>query len=105
MRCTTAMVVGRTQLYFKASELQPLASLSSLLSFALILTCSSLNSMHQASPMLPAALTALSDILSPPLRAILWRSVGLALGLVAVLAIALQRLLSWFATSGAVWLE
>ncbi|HEU0084187.1 MAG TPA: sulfate transporter family protein [Bradyrhizobium sp.] len=55
--------------------------------------------------MLPAALTALSDILSPPLRAILWRAIGLALGLVAVLAIALQRGLSWFAGSGEVWLE
>src|SRR3954447_23143933 len=57
------------------------------------------------SPMLLAAFTALSDILSPPLRAILWKSVGLALVLVAVLAIALQRLLSWFAGSGEVWLE
>src|SRR5436305_9311172 len=55
--------------------------------------------------MLTAALTALSQILPPPMRAILWRSIGLALVLVAVLAIALQRLLSWFATSGEVWLE
>jgi CysZ protein len=55
--------------------------------------------------MLPAALTALSDILSPPLRAILWRAIALALVLVAVLAIALQRWLSWFAGSGEVWLE
>src|SRR3954470_22256312 len=55
--------------------------------------------------MLPAAVTALSDMLSRPLRAILWRSVGLALVLVAVLAIVLQRLLSWFAGSGEVWLE
>jgi uncharacterized protein involved in cysteine biosynthesis len=55
--------------------------------------------------MLPAALTALSDILSRPLRAILWRAIALALVLVAVLALALQRLLSWFAGSGEVWLE
>jgi CysZ protein len=55
--------------------------------------------------MLPAAVAALSDILSRPLRAILWRSIGLALVLVAVLAFALQRLLSWFAGSGEVWLE
>jgi uncharacterized protein involved in cysteine biosynthesis len=55
--------------------------------------------------MLPAAVTALSDILSPPLRAILWRAIALALVLVAVLAIALQRLLAWFAGSGEVWLE
>src|SRR3954452_3038369 len=55
--------------------------------------------------MLTAAFTALSQILSPPMRAILWRSIGLALVLVAVLAVALQRLLSWFATSGEAWLE
>ena len=55
--------------------------------------------------MLAAAVTALSDILSGPLRAILWRSIGLALVLVAVLAVALQRLLSWLAGSGEAWLE
>src|SRR4051812_13731026 len=55
--------------------------------------------------MLPAALSALRDILSPPLRAILCRAVALALVLVAVLAIALQRLLAWFAASGEAWLE
>src|SRR3954466_12342609 len=55
--------------------------------------------------MLTAAATALSQILSPPMRAILWRSIGLALVLVAALAFALQRLLSWFASSGEVWLE
>ena len=55
--------------------------------------------------MLDAAVKALSQILSPPMRTILWRSIGLALVLVAVLAIGLQRLLSWFAESGEVWAE
>src|SRR3954452_22480862 len=55
--------------------------------------------------MLTAAINALSQILSPPMRAILWKSIGLALVLVAALAVALQRLLSWFAASGEVWLE
>src|SRR3954471_5820528 len=55
--------------------------------------------------MLAAAFTALTQILSPPMRSILWKSIGLALVLIAVLAVALQRLLSWFATSGEVWLE
>jgi uncharacterized protein involved in cysteine biosynthesis len=55
--------------------------------------------------MLDAAVKALSQILSPPMRSILWRSIGLALVLITVLAIALQRLLSWFATSGAAWAE
>src|SRR5450759_5369497 len=55
--------------------------------------------------MLDAAVKALSQILSPPMRSILWRSIGLALVLTTVLAIGLQRLLSWFATSGEGWLE
>jgi CysZ protein len=55
--------------------------------------------------MLSAATQALSQILSPPMRAILWRSIGLALVLIAALAVGLQRMLSWFATSGEVWLE
>ncbi len=55
--------------------------------------------------MLDAAVKALSQILSPPMRSILWRSVGLALVLIVVLAISLQRLLSWFATSGEGWAE
>jgi CysZ protein len=55
--------------------------------------------------MLEAAIKALSQILSPPMRSILWRSIGLALALIVVLAIGLQRLLSWFATSGEGWAE
>src|SRR5713226_7043494 len=55
--------------------------------------------------MLDAAVKALSQILSPPMRSILWRSMGLALVLITVLAIGLQRLLSWFATSGEQWAE
>jgi CysZ protein len=55
--------------------------------------------------MLDAAVKALSQILSPPMRSILWRSIGLALVLIAVLAVGLQRLLSWLAASGEVWAE
>ena len=55
--------------------------------------------------MLDAAIKALWQILSPPMRSILWRSIGLALVLIVVLAIGLQRLLSWFATSGEGWAE
>jgi CysZ protein len=55
--------------------------------------------------MLDAAVKALSQILSPPMRSILWRSVGVALVLIAALAIGLQRLLSWFATYGEGWAE
>jgi uncharacterized protein involved in cysteine biosynthesis len=55
--------------------------------------------------MLTDAFKALSQILSPPMRKILWRSVGLALVLITVVAIALQRGLSWLATYGEVWAE
>src|ERR1700761_7324677 len=55
--------------------------------------------------MLDAAVKALSQILSPPMRSILWRSIGLALALIVVLAVGLQRLLAWFATSGEAWGE
>src|SRR5450755_1333620 len=55
--------------------------------------------------MIDAAVKALTQILSPPMRSILWRSIGLALVLIVVLAIGLQRLLSWFATSGEGWAE
>jgi len=55
--------------------------------------------------MIDAAVKALSQMLSPPMRTILWRSVGLSLVLITVLAIGLQRLLSWLATAGEGWAE
>lgn len=53
--------------------------------------------------MLEAAAKALSQMLTPPMRRILWRSIALALGILAVAAIALQRFLSWATTSGEQW--
>ncbi|WP_407157382.1 sulfate transporter family protein [Bradyrhizobium sp. STM 3557] len=55
--------------------------------------------------MIDAAIKALSQMLSPPVRSILWRSIGVALVLITVLAIGLQRLLSWLATAGEGWAE
>jgi CysZ protein len=55
--------------------------------------------------MLDATVKAISQMLSPPMRSILWRSIGLALVLITVLAIGLQRLLNWFAEYGSVWAE
>ncbi|MDB5619809.1 sulfate transporter family protein [Tardiphaga sp.] len=55
--------------------------------------------------MFTAAAKALSQILSPPMRSILWKSIGLALVLIVVLGIGMQRGLSWLATSGEVWAE
>src|ERR1700736_6217831 len=50
--------------------------------------------------MLDPVVSAVSQTLTPPMRSILWRSIGLALVLIVVLAIGLQRLLSGLATSG-----
>ena len=55
--------------------------------------------------MIDAAIKAMSQMLSPPMRSILWRSIGLALVLLTVLAIGLQRLLNWLATAGEGWAE
>src|SRR4051794_41965978 len=49
----------------------------------------------RGTPMLDAAVKALSQMISPPMRSILWRSIGVALVLIIVLAIGLQRLLRW----------
>ena len=56
-------------------------------------------------PMLDAAGKALADMFSPPLRAVLWKSIGLALALIVVIGIALNRLLVSLADSGATWAE
>jgi CysZ protein len=55
--------------------------------------------------MLEAAFKAAADILTPPLRAVLVKSVLLALAVIVVIGIALQRVLSHFADSGATWAE
>src|SRR4026209_834567 len=55
--------------------------------------------------MLDAAVKAISQILSPPMRTILWRSIGLALVLAAVLAIGLQRALGGLGVAGEGWAE
>lgn len=53
--------------------------------------------------MFDAAIKALSQMVSPPLRSILWKAIGLALVLIAFAAVGLQRLLSWLAGSGEQW--
>jgi CysZ protein len=55
--------------------------------------------------MLDAAVKALAQMLSPPFRSVLWRSVALALVLIVLIGIALQRLLTWLATAGESWAE
>ncbi|HET9715942.1 MAG TPA: sulfate transporter family protein [Pseudolabrys sp.] len=55
--------------------------------------------------MIDAAIKAFSQMLSPALRRVLLKAVGLALVVIAVLGIVLHRLLSAWAASGAAWAE
>src|SRR6266511_5532916 len=59
----------------------------------------------RGSAMLDAAIKALSQMLSPPFRAVLIKSMGLAAVLLIVLAIGLHRLIAWLAGGGEMWLE
>jgi len=55
--------------------------------------------------MLDAAIKALAQMFTPPFRAVLLKSIGLALLLLIMLGIALQRLFAWLAAAGAGYLE
>jgi uncharacterized protein involved in cysteine biosynthesis len=55
--------------------------------------------------MLQAAFNALSQMLSPPFRTVLFRSAGLALLLVVLMGIGLYWLLSWLGGEGLTWME
>jgi uncharacterized protein involved in cysteine biosynthesis len=55
--------------------------------------------------MLSAAAKALSQMFSPPFRAVLLKSAGLALLVLIVLGVALQRLLTWLVQYGGDWLQ
>ena len=55
--------------------------------------------------MLEDAARAISQMLSPPLRAVLWKSIGLALALIVVVAIVVNRLISWVLGAGSVAVE
>jgi uncharacterized protein involved in cysteine biosynthesis len=55
--------------------------------------------------MLDDAAKALTQIFSPLLRAILWRSIGLALALIVAAAIALDRLIVWLLGAGSASVE
>jgi CysZ protein len=50
--------------------------------------------------MLDAAVKAIVQMFSPPLRAVLWKSIALALGLIIILAAVLYRLIVWLVGSG-----
>jgi CysZ protein len=55
--------------------------------------------------MIDAAITALSQLFTRPLRAVLMKAVGLALLLIVIIGIVLNRILSALAASGATWAE
>jgi CysZ protein len=55
--------------------------------------------------MLDAAAKALAQMFTRPFRTVLLKSVALAIALLAVLAIALYRLLEWLTSTGETWAE
>ncbi len=55
--------------------------------------------------MLAAVFKALDQMFTPPFRAVLLKSVGLAIALLVVLVIVLFRLLEWLSGTGLSWLE
>lgn len=55
--------------------------------------------------MIDAAIKALAQMFTPPLRAVLVKATGLALILIIIIAIILQRLLSVLAQHGTTWAE
>ena len=55
--------------------------------------------------MFDAAIKALTQMLSPPFRRVLLKSIGLALILIVLIGIGLNRLFSWLAASGTAWAE
>jgi CysZ protein len=55
--------------------------------------------------MFDVAARAFAQMLSPPMRAILWKAIGLSLVLIVMGGVGLQRLLAWLAGSGAIWIE
>jgi len=55
--------------------------------------------------MLQAAIDAITQMFSPPLRAVLWKSIALALALIIMVSIALHRAIVWLVGAGSSWGE
>ncbi len=55
--------------------------------------------------MIDDAVKALTQMFSPPLRAVLWKSIGLALALIIAVGIALDRLIVWLVGTGSTSIE
>ncbi len=55
--------------------------------------------------MLEDAARAITQMFSPPLRAVLWKAIGLALGLIVVVGIVLDRAIVWLLGAGSTAVE
>ena len=55
--------------------------------------------------MFDAAIKALTQMFSPPFRRVLLKSIGLALILIVLIGVGLNRVFSWMAAGGAAWAE
>jgi CysZ protein len=55
--------------------------------------------------MIDDVINAITQMFSPPLRAVLWRSIGLALALIVAVGIALERLIVWMLGAGSASVE
>jgi len=55
--------------------------------------------------MLDAALKALAQMMTPPFRTVLWKSIGVAIVVLILIGIALQRVYAYLAAEGSGWLD
>jgi CysZ protein len=55
--------------------------------------------------MIDAVVNSITQMFAPPLRAVLWRSIGLALVLIVVAGIALERVIVWLLGAGSATVE
>jgi len=55
--------------------------------------------------MIDDVINAITQMFSPPLRAVLWRSIGLALALIVAVGIALERIIVWLLGAGSASVE
>jgi uncharacterized protein involved in cysteine biosynthesis len=55
--------------------------------------------------MLDAAIKALAQMVSPPFRRVLLKSIGLALVMIVLIGVGLNHVFSWIAASGTAWAE
>ena len=55
--------------------------------------------------MLDAAIKALSQMTTPPFRTVLWKSIGLAIIVLILIGVALERVYAYLAAEGSSWLD